>query len=281
MLLLLLLLYFSAFQQQESFFSDHRASLGYSPPYQILKACSGYWRQLTAEIIFIRSAIFVGGIKSGTNPSTYVPILANNYRQITYLYPAYIDPYYYSQAFLPEVGPEFAKITNDILTTALQAYPKNFAFWLFKGLNYLQNLNEPINAAQVFSEASAVENAPPLFQHLAAILQAQGGNLHAAWISLSIMRKAEENEVAKKRYTDEMLLLEKAIQLQEAALRYKKDTGEFPQKAEQLVPRYVTKVPDFMPFFELIWEPPQISLNRPYQKKPEESKQQKRGTPFL
>ena len=281
LLLPLLVLYAVAFRSQETLFSSQRLSLSYSPTYQVLKACTGYWRQLAAEMIFIRAAVFLGGVKAGTDPLSYAPALANNYQQITKLYPAFIDSYYYSQAFLPSAGPEFAKITNEILTTGNQSHPDNFVFWLFKGMNHLQNMDDPAGAAEVFAEASKVEGAPPLFQHLAAILAAEGGNLQASWISLSIMRKAEENEAAKKRYTDEMLLVEKAIQLQEAALKYKKDKGEFPQAPEQLIPQYAVAVPDFMPFFELIWEPPQIKLKRPDPKKLDEAKAQEKPVPFL
>lgn len=277
----MLIVYVLAFNQQETLFSSQRLSLNYNPSYQVLKACSGYWRQLTAEMIFIRAAVFLGGVKAGTDPVTYAPALANNYRQITKLYPAFIDPYYYSQAFLPSAGPEFAKIANEILTTGIKAYPKIFVFWLYKGMNHLQNMDDPAGAAEVFAEASKVEGAPSLFTHLAAILAAEGGNLQAAWISLSIMRKAEENEAAKKRYTDEMLLVEKAIQLQEAAVKYKKDKGEFPPKPEQMVPQYTASVPEFMPFFELIWEPPQVKLKRPDSKKLGEAKAQEKPAPFL
>ncbi|MDK9709499.1 MAG: hypothetical protein OEL83_20875 [Desulforhopalus sp.] len=210
-LLPLLAVYCAVFVLQEKLFTDTRSNLQAIPSFQLVKAATGYLHQISAEILFVKEAVFLGGIKAGTDEASFAPVLSNNYRQITLLYPEFVDPYYYSQAYLPHLGLEFAQDTNDILATGISHYPNNFLFRLYSGVNSFQYLDAPLAAAKTFEEASKQPDAPPIFSHLAAILSAQGGNLQAAIITLQIMVKGEEDETVKKRYHEEIEMFKKAM----------------------------------------------------------------------
>ena len=256
-------IYCGVFLVQEKLFEDTRSEIPHVPSYHLLLAVTGYLHQLTAEFFFVKTAVFIGGLEPGADHASFAPSLANNYRQITKLYPEFIDPYYFVNAHLPYIGKEFAEITNDILATGIVAHPKDFLLHLFKGINYLQYLEDPLAAATTFQETSKIPNAPPMFGHLASILAAQGGDLQAALITLEILNKNEDNKAVRERYGREIELFRKAIELQKAVIRYHQATGAYPDRLTALVPVYIHEIPTFDDLFELVWDPPQVKLKRP------------------
>ena len=281
---ILAVLYAGIFLHQERLFAERGQILGFVPAAQFLRACSGYWQQLTAEAIFVKTAVFLGGVKPGSDKEAYAPALANNYRQASLLYPEFRDPYYFAQGYLPYINQEAAKAANEILATGLAAYPDSYEFRLFIGFNYLNNLNEPLKGAEVFREASLRSSPPPIFAYLAALFAADGGDLQAALITLSALNEAESDPTVKDRYQHEIALMEKAIDLFQAAKKYQTAHGAFPDIPERLIPDYVVEVPDFMPYFELVWQPPQVRLKRPNPAKIQRYKPQngkKDAIPFL
>jgi hypothetical protein len=255
--------YCAIFFLQERLFKGTFTELQPVPSFQLLQATTGYIHQLVAEILFIKAAVFLGGVKPRTAPLSYAPALAHNYRQITELYPEFIDTYYYTQAHLPHVNKDSAKAANEILSTGITTYPNDFVLRLFAGVNYFQYLDEPIAAAEVYQEASKLPGAPPMFGHLAAILSVQGGDLEAGLITLNILLKTEEKEAVRKRYMDEIEMFQKAIEVQNAATQYQMKMGFYPIKLEVLIPEYLSKIPSFGTSFEFLWEPPQVKLRRP------------------
>lgn len=260
---LLALLYVGIFLRQERLFTGRERILGFVPAAVFLHACSGYWRQLTAETIFVKTAVFLGGVKPGSDKNAYASALANNYRQITLLYPEFRDPYYFTQGYLPYLNQDAAKAANEILATGLVTYPDNYELRLFMGFNYLNNLSQPQKAAAVFHEAGLRPNAPPFFAYLAALFSANGGDLQVALITLRALNEAENDRQVKDRYQHEIDLIKKAIGLLHAAKNYQAAHGGFPDIPERLVPDYAAEIPDFMPYFQLVWQPPQVRLKRP------------------
>ena len=129
------LAYALVFLLQERLFQGSAVQLAPVPTAQFLRATSGYLKQLVAETLFVQSAVFLGGVPAGTDAKTYAPVLAHNYRQVTALYPEFQDPYYYAQAYLAEVGPEFARAANDILANGRNGDPDNLIYPFFQGYN--------------------------------------------------------------------------------------------------------------------------------------------------
>jgi len=254
------------FLVQENLFKEKNVTLQPVPVASFLRATTGYLHQLTAEILFVQSAVFLGGVKPGTDPKTYAPVLAHNYRQITTLYPQFNDPYYYVQSYLTSVAPEFAQAANDILATGRTAYPKNLIYPFFQGFNLFRYLDEPLKAAEVFRQASRLPEAPPMFGHLAVILAAQGGQLQAAIISLQAMLKSTDDEGVKRRYQQEMDMFRQAIKVQHAVNNFFTRHQRYPVALDELVPAFLPTLPSFGQMFELTWNPPNVGLKRPHMK---------------
>ena len=263
-LLVLMAAYGLAFLAQEKLFLDRPVSLQPVPTTAFLRATTGYLRQLTSEIAFVQSAVFLGSAKLDADRSAYAPVLAHNYKQITALYPQFIDPYYFAQGYLPHVSLELAQATNEILTTARKVHPTDLIFPFFQGFNLFRYLDKPLEAAEVFSQASLLPEAPPMFGRLAAILAAQGGQLQAAIISLQVMVKTTDNEVVKKRCNDEISMFREALRVQKAVNDFAATHQRYPGSLDELVPTFIPALPTFGHAFELTWNPPNVGLKRPH-----------------
>jgi len=258
--------YCLVFLAQEKLFQDGPTTLQPVPAATFLRATTGYLHQLASEILFVQSSVFLGGLKLGTDPNTYAPVLANNYKQITMLYPQFIDPYYFSQSYLASVAPEFTRATNDILTTARDAYPTSPVYPFFQGFNLFRYLDEPLQAAEIFRQASLLPKAPPMFGHLAVILAAQGGQLQAAIISLQAMVKSTDDEGIKRRYYEELNMFRQAVKVQKAVNDFFSTHHRYPGALDELVPEFLHALPSFGQAFELTWNPPNVGLKRPHLK---------------
>ncbi|WP_310600875.1 hypothetical protein [Desulfobulbus sp.] len=263
-LVVLMVAYSLVFLAQEKLFLDRPVNLQPIPTASFLRATTGYLRQLTSEILFVQSSVFLGGVEAGTDPNTYAPALAHNYQQITTLYPQFIDPYYFAQANLSNVSPEMAQATNDILITAKKAYPTDLIYPFFQGFNLFRYLDKPLEAAEVFRQASLLPEAPPMFSRLAAILTAQGGQLHAAIISLQVMVRTTDDERIKKRCYKEMEMFRQALKVQKAVNDFYTDHHRYPGSLDELVPGFLPALPTFGDAFVLTWNPPNVGLKRPY-----------------
>ena len=259
----IILAYYSFFLKQEQLFKETTAYLQPIPSAHFLKATTGYMHQLVAEMLYVQSAVFLGGVKPGTDPQSYAPALAHNYTQITKLYPEFQDPYYFAQSFLPYIASEFAQAANSILDSGRQAYPTDLVFPFFQGFNYFRYLEEPLKAAAVFREASLLPEAPPMFAHMAAILSAQGGMLEASIFSLITLVNGTEDKVVKKRYQEELDMFKAAYRVQKAVNLFQVKNLRTPATLDELVPEYLEALPNFGSAFELTWKPPVVGLKRP------------------
>ena len=255
--------YALVFLLQERLFQGAAVQLAPVPTAQFLRATSGYLKQLVAETLFVQSAVFLGGLPAKTDPTSYTPVLAHNYRQITALYPEFQDPYYYAQAYLAEVGPEYARAANDILATGRGGDPDNLIYPFFQGYNYFRHLDEPIQAAGVFREASLLPEAPPMFAHLAVILSAEGGMLEASILSLMALVNSTDDKVVKQRYQEELDIFKAALSVQKAVNAFQVERMRTPTTLDELVPDYLPALPNFGQAFELTWKPPVVGLKRP------------------
>jgi tetratricopeptide (TPR) repeat protein len=262
----LIAVYCLVFLHQEKLFKETAKTLQPVPSATFLRAVTGYLHQLTSEILFVQSSVFLGGLKPGVDSQSYAASLAHNYRQITTLYPEFQDPYYYSQSYLSFVAPEFAQATNDILVTARKAYPNNLIYPFFQGYNLFRYLDEPLKAAKLFRETSDLPEAPPMFGHLAVILAAQGGQLQAAIISLQALLRSTDDEGVKKLYWEEIDAFQQALKVQKAAEAFQTAHQRYANSLNELVPEFLEALPSFGQAFELTWKPPVVGLKRPDRK---------------
>lgn len=260
----LFVIYGLLFLTQEHLFKEKNASLQLIPSAAVLRVTTGYLQQLTAEILFVQSAVFLGGLKPGTDPHSYAATLAHNYQQITSLYPQFNDPYYYAQSYLANISPEVTQVTNEILETGRKTYPDNLVYPFFQGFNCFRYLDQPLKGADIFREASRLPDAPPMFSHLAVILAAQGGQLQAGILTLHAMLKSTDDVTVKKRYQDEIDMFRLAFKVQKAADAFYEVRKQYPVSLNELVPDFLSELPSFGTAFELTWHAPVVALKRPH-----------------
>lgn len=260
-------LYIITFIIQERAFEKIFKPLHPVPPASFLQITSSYGRQLMAEVLFVQSAVFLGGVPPGTDPNSYGETLAHNFLQISTLYPEFSDPYYFAQSYLAYISPDLARKVNTILANGRQAKPNNLIYPFFQAFNYFDYLSEPLEAAKIFREASLLPDAPPMFNHLAVILEAEGGEIQASLLSLQALINSTNDKSVRERYEEEKIMLQQALAVQNALSAFASQRLRYPETLEELVPEYIAELPDFGTAFELSYNPPRISLIRPHRKK--------------
>lgn len=264
---LLLSFYGVLFSLQDARFSESSQQLSHPLPPAIQKIALGYLRQLGGEMQFIKASVFYGGLKTGRDPLEYTESLAHHFAAATTLHPHFIDTYYFCQATLPHINNDYARYANTVLAQGIAALPNNIILPFFAGFNHFYYLDEPLEAARLFHLAAAKPNAPPILEHLANILSAEGGNIYAALIGLRGMYASEKDEQIKMRYAEEITAFEKAVTVLNAIQRHEKMNGTPPAALSDLVPKYLPAIPDIGPVFTLEWKSPHLQVVRVAKKK--------------
>jgi hypothetical protein len=263
----IILLYGWLFTLQEHRAEERNVSLDMALPSTFYTITSGYMKQLVAEMLFIKTSVFMGGVRPDTSPTVYAEALGNNFETMTRIYPHFIDPYYFCQGFLPYISPETAAKANTILERGITTYPNDLILRFFYASNFFLAMNEPLKGAKAFAEAAKLPKAPPLFGHLASLLAAQGGDLAAGLISLKTMLAAEKDEIVRNRYEKEIVIFEQALEVQKALNAFTHKHGNAPATLEQLTPEFIASIPDIKDLFVLVYNPPTLHLRRPDRKK--------------
>lgn len=259
----LIVLYGCLFAVQDQRAQAREYFLEYALPVNFHTIAAGYLKQLAAEMLFIKTSVFLGGVRSSSPPASYEDALGNNFEVMTSLYPRFIDPYYFCQSFLAPISPEAAGKANSIFELAISEFPNDHIIRFFHASNFFLAMNEPLKGAKAFREAAKLPEAPPLFEHLAALLSAKGGDLQAGLLTLRTMTKAEKNDAVRARYQEEIAIFEQALGVQRALDAYTKQYGEAPITLEQLVPEFLPSLPEIQGSFILVYDRPVIRLQRP------------------
>lgn len=256
-------LYLASFSILDQSFQGGRIQLQPAFPAKLYRIVSGYGRQLVSEILFIKTSVFLGGLPPGISEERFSEPLAHNFEVMTTLYPEFNDPYYFCQSFLAPISSESTRRTNKILQTGTETYPDNFTFHFFYGFNFFRYLDEPLSAAKAFARAADLPGAPPMFGHLAVIFSAHGGNIKAGLVSLKTMLAVEQNEIVRERYQGEIQVFEKALIVENAIELYAKKNQGYPGKLEDIIPEFLKQIPETLPFFILVYDAPDLRLERP------------------
>lgn len=267
----IIVLYGLLFLVQEQKFQEQNVSLEITLPANFYKIATGYIKQLAAEMLFIRTSVFLGGVRAGTPPESYGDALGKNFEVMTKIYPRFIDPYYFCQSFLTPISQEAARKASNIFETGIAAIPDDYIIRFFHASNFFLSMNEPLKGAEAFAEAAKLPEAPPMFAHLAALLSAQGGDVAAGLISLKTMLAAEKDEVVRTRYEEEIVIFEQALDVQKAINAYTGRYGTAPDRLDQLVPEFISNIPEIRDSFVLVYSPPNVHLQRPDRNEKKES----------
>lgn len=263
-LMAILSLYLFCFFQQEAFFDKRPLILSFPLPAWSQKISLGYLKQLGAEILFVKTSVFLGGLEPGRDPEDYASSLAENFETASALHPAFIDTYFFCQSSLSYIGPERTKQANSILLNGIKALPDNWILPFFIGFNYFHLLNEPKEAAYFLNQAAERPLGPQMLKSLAAILAAEGGDIYAGLTWLKAMHAMEKDELVRERYEKRIMVFEKAAVVLQATHAYREKYHQSPPTLDDLVPEFLTNLPQITEDkFVLSWDPPILRLVRP------------------
>ena len=261
--ILVIIIYVALFQthERQSDKIDPYLSMALPPSVQVV--ILGYLKELGAEMLFIKTAAFWGRNDLPKNHEEYADSLVQNFHVMTDIYPEFIDPYYFCESSLSYINADAASSANEILLKGVQSYPENIFFPFFRAFNYFYYMDQPKEAAVIFSDLAIRPDAPSWFGHLAGILSARGGDLYGGLMTLRAMSSAEEDDAVKERYQNDIKVFETAIRVHEAIEAFFIQNGRYPQKLSDLIPKFLTELPDFEDGFSLKWEAPDLRLLRP------------------
>ncbi len=232
-------------------------------PAAYYRALSGYLHQLVAEMIFVRTNVFVGHATMLNRPlAADGQAIAYNLETSISLNPGFLAPYFLAQAFLPEISPELARSTNSILATGLKAHPNDIALHLSRAANFFLWLDDPLQASQAFAEAAKVPGAPPIFFRLSEMFATPEGELKAGLVSLMALRNTEKDPGVREKYRQQIANYERAVTVQNAVDAYERATGSAPTTLEQLLPTYLPVIPVFDQGYQIRYDPPYVRLLR-------------------
>ncbi|MDP3478673.1 MAG: hypothetical protein Q8R88_02810, partial [Desulfoprunum sp.] len=70
-------------------------------------------------------------------------------------------------------------------------------------------------------------------------------------------------EVVRIRYQEEIVIFEQALNVQKALNAYTNKYGAAPKILEQLVPEFLSQLPEIKDSFALVYDQPNLHLQRP------------------
>jgi len=257
----LMLIYGALFSVQEAAQQGRAVELTPTLP-AALQRTLGYFRQIGAEMLYIKTAVFLGGRPPGTPPQTYAGQLAQHFQVISALHPKFLDTYYLSESSLPWIDTEYAKRANRVLESGARARPDEWFIPFFIGFNYFRYLHEPIKAATWLHQASQTRNAPSWLGHLSALLSARGGDIVGGLIWLRAMLAAEEDERTRAMYRADIAEFTKAARVLGAIYAYERRHGRAPESLDDLSPEFLKRLPEMQRGYVLDYNRPNLHLER-------------------
>ncbi len=263
-LLALTATYLIFFSQLEHDRSGQTVELTAVMPAPIQKM-SGYLRQLSAETLYIKAAVFLGGRRAGTDPESYGPRLADHFDVMAQLHPKFLDIYFLGESSLSWINVEHALRANALLARGMAAVPDFWMLPFFAGFNSFYYINDPMTASLYLLQASQTKDGPPWLGHLAAVMAARGGSILAGLAWLRAMLAVEEEEGTRLRYQQDIKEFEKAASVLGALEAYQRKNGQYPYDLLQLVPNYLPELPVITEPYVLRYEGGNLSL---YKKSP-------------
>jgi len=258
----LLLVYGFLFTAQHRHTGAHANNISPVPPTEILDVLGhAYLHQLIAETLFIKTAVYYGGLDKQMNEGK-LKLMGQYFLAMSQLHPGLLDIYYRGEAVLAHRGGTYTRMANRILENGRRALPSQLVLPFFEGFNYFYYLNDPTKAAKILHIASILPHSPKWIGHLASMLMARGGNIRTGLVWLKAMLATSRNTNERERYKKNILAFEQAMQVQRALARYVHEVGEYPDSLAALLPVYLSALPSWKNGYMLEYQPPKLFLRR-------------------
>ena len=261
-LLSCILVYSCLFVKTDLAFENKVPVLHQTLPAEFQLITTGYLSELMVEVLFVKTSVFLGSVQSKISAVSYEKPLAYNLEVMNSLYPEFIDPYFFAQSFLAPISKSSAKITNSIHEKGIKTFPENFIIRFFHAFNYYTFLNDPLKSALAFKDGAAIPDAPPMFEHLAALFSGRGGNIAAGLAILKTMLANESNRNTIEQYMKEIEVFQDALVVEQAIDAYERKYQITPSNLNVLVPEFIKELPEMRYGFILTYTPPSLILIR-------------------
>jgi len=224
--------------------SVRAAELSYLPKGEYLKVAALGYRQLVADLIWLKTVQHLGEGKQTTEGYLWA------YHAVDVL--TDVDPKF---AFAYQAGGiilgVWANLPHEsiaLLTKGMRHNPDVWQLPFYVGYDYFYELHDPVQAAKYLRIASELPGAPAYLPKLAARMTVEAGDPDAALEFLERLYEQSQDERMREALTQRMkeVIAEKDIRfLEEGVHRYKASYRKLPVRLEDLVTSgIIVQIPD-------------------------------------
>jgi len=264
--LVALLFYTACFAPMDRVIHTPPEAYSAAPPEPLQYAASNYLRQLFADMLLIKTKVFIGGLDSHTTPMLYADALASDFITMAKLNPKLLDTYFIGESSLGWIGGYYVRQANIMLEIGIENRPDQWIFPFFTSFNYFFYLQDSRSAID-YMQLTYQRGGPAWVQHLSSLLAGQSGQLAIGLTWLKSMHHAENNPKQKKRYAKDIHDFEYAITIQQALTKYKLTFNAYPDSLSKLVPTFMPHIDTLGFYHEIHYRKPHIFLTRIQRKK--------------
>jgi hypothetical protein len=228
-------------QQRPS--SAMAAELSYLPKGQYLKSMVLGYRQVVADLIWIKAVQHFGDVKQTSEGYVWAYHATD---VVTDLDPQFVFAYQAAGTVLGVWAGRLAESTA-ILKKGMQHNPEDWHLPFMLGYDYYFELCDPTSAARYFRIASELPGAPHYLPKLAARMTVEAGDPAVALEFLQRLHEQTRDDQLRESLELRMkeIILEERLQLLEQAVRrYRAAFGTHPTVVEDLLNRGIlTQIP--------------------------------------
>ena len=219
------------------------AELAYLPKGEYLKVAVLGYRQMAADLIWLKAVQYLGERKQTTEGYLWAYHAVD---VLTDVDPKFAFAYQAAGAILA-VWANLPQESITLLTKGMRHNPEVWQLPFIVGYDYFYELCDPASAAPYFRIASLLPGAPEYLPKLAARMTVESGDPDAALEFLKRFYARVEDERLREALTQRMkeVVAERNIRfLEEGVRRYKARYGRLPVRLENLVSdRIIAEIP--------------------------------------
>ncbi|HXH71446.1 MAG TPA: hypothetical protein VNI58_01355 [Mariprofundaceae bacterium] len=253
--------YVAIFLAQDS--ANQHTNLRLSPPlptpfYEI----SGPFKQLVADILLIKTKVFLGGRSAETDPLSYAENLDRQFSAISDLHPELLDIYYLCESSLSWISRPSAERSNQILSAGLEGRPEQWTIPFFIGFNNFRYLQDNDVAIRFLSMAANKPFAPEWVGSLANLLSTDGGDIVAGFLLLREMRNQTVDPLLRSNLDRDISQYQNALVVLRAIASYNNINGHRPGQLTDLIPKFLAMLPRMEDGYELEYFNQRLHLHK-------------------
>ncbi|MBI3359121.1 MAG: hypothetical protein HY037_06060 [Nitrospirae bacterium] len=182
-------------------------SFSHIPPSHIVKFAALEFKEVTADILWLRAVQFLGDRKTTTpRYDLFYKIID----LVTDLDPRFTFAYQ-AGAIALSVLSDNVHLSNPLLEKGMHENPYDWQLPFYLGFNYMYHLKNPLKAAYYMAHAGKLEGCPEYIPLLAAHLYNKGGEPETAILFLKGIYLTTRDEKTRKQIAERIAKMEKEL----------------------------------------------------------------------